>query len=145
MVIDIKLEKGGILPAPATEHAGALDCCALLEGGTESVTIGAGAHRVISLGFSVEVPVGYRLRLVGRSGMASRNQRVHPGIIDADYRGVVKAIVYNDSKCGEDLVINQGDRIAQCYIEEIIPIKWNSVSALSATARGTGGFGSTGV
>ena len=102
MMIDIKLEEGGKLPAPATEYAGALDCYALLECDTESVTLGAGAHCAISLGFSVAVPVGFRLRLVGRSGMASHNQRVHPGIIDADYRGVVKAIVYND-RCLRDM------------------------------------------
>lgn len=103
------------------------------------------ATKIISTNLKVEVPIGYELVINPRSGLASKGITISnsPGTIDADYRGVVGIILYNNS--GEPFIITHGDRIAQCKLKKLEPTSWCKVDELSETARGTGGFGHTGL
>lgn len=100
---------------------------------------------MIDCGISVAIPQGYKLCVAVRSGWASRGLALMNGVgqIDVDYRGKVKCIVANVIG-REVLVINNGDRIGQCWLEPVYKIEWNVVQSLPETARGEGGFGSTG-
>jgi dUTP pyrophosphatase len=99
----------------------------------------------IKTGIFVEAPVGYKLCIAIRSGLARRGLMLlnGVGIIDSDFRGEVEVLVVN---AGAELIeIKDGDRIAQCWVEEVRPIRFNRVEKLSETKRGAAGFGSTGV
>lgn len=142
MNIDIVLKHGAKTPEYKSGEAGALDCYAHLEENSAGIQIEPHACAVVPLGFAVAIPTGFVGRLLGRSGLASKNIRVHPGLIDSDYRGEVCAVVYNDSNA--DLLIEQHDRICQFYVAQKHYIEWNVVDKLDDTERGAGGFGHTG-
>jgi len=92
------------------------------------------------------LPVGYEAQVRPRSGLAAKNGVTvlnAPGTIDADYRGEIGVILVNLSN--EAFSINDGDRIAQLVIAKHERATWNEVNNLDETARGAGGFGSTGV
>lgn len=102
---------------------------------------------VVDTGLAFEVPEGYMLRIASRSGLAFKHGiEAFPGVIDSDYRGPVKVLL----KCwhlGDDeppVRINPGERVAQAYICAVPRVTFTEVEELSATARGVGGFGSTG-
>jgi dUTP pyrophosphatase len=104
------------------------------------------AHPPIPTGIAVEIPPGYVGKVVPRSGLANNNgiSIVNtPGIIDSDYRGEIKVILINHSHA--KFWVHRGDRIAQILIERALPVEFEYVDELSETARGNGGFGSTGV
>jgi dUTP pyrophosphatase len=111
---------------------------------TEHAEILSLHRKLISTGISIKLPVGVYGRIAPRSGLAVKNGiHVGAGVIDRDYRGEIKVLLFNLSN--ETFRVNPGDRIAQLICEhyETPPIK--VVDELDSTERGEGGFGSTGV
>lgn len=133
------------LPKYAYEDGGdaAADAFAAI---AEPVAIFPGKNRVIPLGFKIQVPRGFMLAVLARSGLAIKGIQVSnsPGVIDGNYRGEVGALLYNSSR-DQPFTVNRGDRICQVALIPVFNIVWNVVSELPETSRGTGGFGSTGV
>lgn len=144
-----KIHEDVQLPVYATEGAACFDLHAYLPDGP--ITLYPGNTVNISTGLIFEVPEGYVLKIYSRSGHGFKN-RVRlinaVGIIDSDFRAEVRVGLISDyeSETGhpKPLVINNGDRIAQGMIDKVERIEFNIVSEVSETARGTGGFGSTG-
>ena len=99
---------------------------------------------LIGTGLAFAIPTGNYGRIAPRSGLAAKNSiDVGAGVIDSDYRGEVKVLLFNLSDV--DFTINEGDRCAQMIIEKYTMTQLEEVQDLSDTARGEGGFGSTGV
>ena len=99
---------------------------------------------LVSTGLAFAIPVGNYGRIAPRSGLAAKHSiDVGAGVIDADYRGEVKVLLFNLSDT--DFEIKEGDRIAQMIIEKYTPTELVEVQDLAETDRGAGGFGSTGV
>ena len=99
---------------------------------------------LIGTGLAFAIPVGNYGRIAPRSGLAVRNSlHVGAGVVDADYRGEVKVLLFNHSD--DDFEVKEGDRIAQMIIEKYTLTALEEVEELSETERGAGGFGSTGV
>jgi dUTP pyrophosphatase len=137
-----KLRPDCILPQYQTEHSAGMDLCATVD---EPVTIKPMQRLLVPCGFSMELPFGYEAQIRARSGLALKNGISLPngiGTIDADYRGEIGVILINLGS--EDFVINNGDRIAQMVITQYTHAQLSVVDDLSDTARGSGGFGSTG-
>lgn len=134
------------LPLPAYETAGAAgaDLRANFPD-RDGVTLEPGARALIPTGLAVEIPQGFEMQIRPRSGLALKQGLSlpnTPGTIDSDYRGALGVIVIN---LGEDAIrIGHGDRIAQAIIAPVVQAQFELVDTLSETARGTGGFGSTG-
>jgi len=130
------------LPAYATEHAAGLDLMAAI---TEPMTIGAGKRAMVPTGIAIALPVGLEAQVRPRSGLAAKNGVTvlnSPGTIDADYRGEIKVILIN---LGEiDFLVEPKSRIAQLIVAPVMQIRWDELDSLPQTARGEGGFGSTG-
>jgi dUTP pyrophosphatase len=130
------------LPAYMSECASGADLCAAV---AEDVTLAPGARALVPTGFSIELPHGYEAQVRPRSGLAMRAGVTclnTPGTIDSDYRGQVQVILINLG--GEPVVIRRGDRIAQLVIAPVSRAEFALVDELVPTARGAGGFGSTG-
>lgn len=124
----------------ASEDAG-MDLCAV-----EEVTLGPGEWRDVGTGLMVEIPPGYEGQVRPRSGLALRHGVTmlnSPGTIDPGYRGEVRLIVINHGKTAFE--IRPGDRIAQLIVGRYAAVEWRVEENLNASARGEGGFGSTGV
>ncbi|KAI5955772.1 DUT1 [Candida jiufengensis] len=112
---------------------------------SEEAIIPAQGQGLVSTDISIIVPIGTYGRVAPRSGLAVKHGiSTGAGVIDADYRGEVKIVLFNHSK--KDFEIKQGDRIAQLVLERIVnaEIEEISLAALTSTDRGDGGFGSTG-
>ena len=141
--VDIKrLPHGVDLPLPAYETAGAagMDLRA-----AEDMTLSPGARALVPTGLSIALPEGYEAQVRPRSGLAVKHGVTvlnAPGTIDSDYRGEVKVPLINHGQ--QDFVIGRGDRIAQLVIAPVTRIAWSEVEVLDDTARGAGGFGSSG-
>ncbi len=132
------------LPAYATPGAAGMDLRAFLPDGP--VTFAQGDLKLISTGFSVELPPGTEMQIRPRSGLALKHGLIlpnSPGTVDEDYRGVVMVGLYLLGAA--PFTIAHGDRIAQAVIAEVRRFAVQEVEDLSETVRGTGGFGSTGV
>ena len=102
-------------------------------------------HEVIPCGIAIGLPENMEAQIRPRSGLAAKHGITvlnTPGTIDSDYRGEVKAILINFGK--EDFEIKLNDRIAQIIFSEVVKAKFEEVSDLDNTERGSGGFGSTG-
>ena len=128
------------LPARATEHAAGLDVVA-----AEDLTLGPGQRHAVATGFAIAIPEGYEVQVRPRSGLALKHGITclnTPGTIDSDYRGELKVIVINHGN--EPFAIARGDRIAQLVLAPVTQAAWDEVAELDDTARGAGGFGSTG-
>ena len=132
------------IPVYQTEDAACADLVANLQ---EPISIYPQGVAIVDCGFSLELKSGYKACIVARSGTAKKGLLVGnaPGQIDPDYRGKVGVLLINVSS--EIIGIRPGDRIAQIYIEPIYKFDWVFCKKehLSATSRGNGGFGSTGV
>lgn len=131
------------LPSYATEHAAAMDLLAAIP---EPVTLKALERRIIPTGISVALPPGYEGQVRARSGLAAKQgiSLVNGiGTIDADYRGEIGVILVNLS--ADPVTIERGMRIAQFVIARHEVAVWHEVDSLPETARGAGGFGSTGM
>ena len=113
---------------------------------TDEVVIPSGSRFVVGTGLKLEIPSGFGAMVCSRSGLAAKNgiQVLNaPGLIDNDYRGEVKVILHNSGK--EDFIVKKGDRIAQLLFFPIFQAIFQKAQEINETARGTGGFGSTGV
>ena len=138
-------ELGDSIPFPKqmSEGAAGMDVCAALEAG---VVIQPGERAMIPCGFAMAVPQGYEVQVRPRSGLAWKKGITvlnTPGTIDADYRGEVKVILVNLGDT--DFVVSRGMRIAQMVIAPVTRCHIETVTELTDTSRGDGGFGSTGV
>lgn len=130
------------LPVPAHAHAG--------DGGVdlhaaESITLAPGEFRAVPTGIAVAIPQGYVGLIAPRSGLAVRHgvSLVNtPGILDAGYRGEIKAILINHGP--ESVAVARGDRIAQLVVVPVVEQEFVEVDELPESSRGEGGFGSTG-
>jgi dUTP pyrophosphatase len=136
--------EGLALPAYETLGAAGMDLrAAVLD--AEPVTLAPGKRAMIPTGLSIALPQGYEAQIRPRSGLAAKHGLTclnSPGTIDADYRGEIKVILINH---GDDpFVIKRGERIAQMVIASVIQGSLEVVATLDETARGAGGFGSTG-
>ena len=142
VVVKIVNESGNPMPAYATAGSAGMDLCAHIH---ESVVLAPLGRRLIPTGLFIELPTGYEAQIRPRSGLALKQGITclnSPGTIDADYRGEIGVILINLSN--EIQVLSPGDRIAQMVIAPVMQISWEPVAELTATSRGTGGFGSTG-
>lgn len=131
-----------VLPARATALAAGFDLCADLDA---PLTIPPGERHAVATGWAIALPPGHEAQIRPRSGLALKHGVTclnSPGTIDADYRGEIKVILANLG--AEPFVINPGDRIAQMVIQRLPDVVLKPVRSLDETARGAGGFGSTG-
>ena len=138
-----KLEHCAGLPEYKTEGAAGMD---LMAANTEDVVLKPLERALIPTGIKIELPRGYEAQIRPRSGLAIKSGITLSncvGTIDEDYRGEVCVGLINLSN--EDFTIKRGDRIAQMLIAPVVRANIQVLGELSATARGTGGFGSTGV
>ena len=141
-----RLEHNRDLPLPAyeTAHAAGMDLRAAVPQ-DEPLTLRPGARFPVPTGLAFALPEGYEAQVRPRSGLAAKHGVTclnTPGTIDADYRGEVKVILINHGP--EDFTIRRGDRIAQMLIAPVTRAEWREAESLDETARGEGGFGSTG-
>jgi len=130
------------VPAYETIASAGMDLRANLN---ESLNIKPLERILVPTGLFIELPVGYEAQVRPRSGLAYKKGVGvvnSPGTIDADYRGEIKVILINLST--DDLLIEDGERIAQMVIAKHERAEWEVVNELSETDRGAGGFGSTG-
>ncbi len=132
--------EGLALPAYATAGAAGMDVLA-----AEDVTLAPGARHAVATGLALAIPPGYEIQVRPRSGLALKHGISvpnTPGTIDSDYRGELKVILINHG--AEAFAIRRGDRVAQLVLAPVVQAAWNEVAELDETARGAGGFGSTG-
>ena len=143
MNVKIKLLRdGATLPEYATDGSAGADLCALLDA---PVTVAPGATEKIPTGLSIELPVGYAAFVYARSGTATKRGLAPAnkvGVIDSDYRGEIFVALHNHS--GKPQEVACGERIAQLVLAPYYAADFAVVDELDDTARGAGGFGSTG-
>jgi dUTP pyrophosphatase len=137
-----RLPHGEDLPLPsyATPGAAGMDVVA-----AESLTLPPGARHAVATGFAIAIPAGYEVQVRPRSGLALKHGITclnTPGTIDEDYRGEVKVILANLGDAPFEIL--RGERIAQLVPAPVQRARFREVEDLDATARGAGGFGSTG-
>lgn len=138
----MRLPHGEGLPLPAYASAGAA-CMDVVA--AEDVTLPCGGRHAVATGFALAIPEGYEVQARPRSGLALKHGislANTPGTIDSDYRGELKIILINLGDA--PFAIARGDRIAQIALAPVTQAAWQEVEALDETARGAGGFGSTG-
>jgi dUTP pyrophosphatase len=131
------------MPEYATPGAAGADLRANLPEG--SVTIAPGARVLVSSGLHMDIPPGYEVQLRPRSGLALKHGLTlpnSPGTIDSDYRGVVGVILQNGGDVPFE--VTHGMRVAQMVMAPVVTAQFDVVEHLEDTARGAGGFGSTG-
>jgi dUTP pyrophosphatase len=131
---------GLALPAYATSGAAGMDVLA-----AEDVLLAPGARHAVATGLALAIPPGFEIQVRPRSGLALKHGISvpnTPGTIDSDYRGELKVILINHGS--EPFSIQRGDRVAQLVLAPVVQAAWDEVESLDETARGTGGFGSTG-
>jgi dUTP pyrophosphatase len=131
------------LPKYATDLSAGQDLEAAIEA---PITLKPGERQLIPTGLAIALPEAYEAQIRPRSGLAFKNGVTvlnSPGTIDADYRGEVKVILANLG--AEPFTVERGMRIAQMVVAKYRRVEWQVVEQLEETARGAGGFGSTGV
>lgn len=131
------------LPAYATAHSAGLDLRAAVPADAP-VVLPPGGRALIPTGLQIALPLGYEGQVRPRSGLAARHGVTvlnSPGTIDADYRGECQVILINLGS--EPFTVQRGERIAQLVVARHGRVQWVE-DALTETARGSGGFGSTG-
>lgn len=137
-----KLRPDAVVPAYMTEHAAGLDLCAAID---EPIVIAPGERAAISTGLALALPPGFEGQVRPRSGLAKNHGLTvvnSPGTVDCDYRGAVTILLINHGS--EPVTIEPNHRIAQLVIAPVVQAELIEVEELDATARGAGGFGSTG-
>jgi dUTP pyrophosphatase len=143
-VVQLAHAEGLPLPAYETNGAAGMDLRAAVAEEAPLV-LKPGARFMVPTGLAFAVPLGFEAQVRPRSGLAAKNGVTclnTPGTIDSDYRGEVKVILINLGE--EDFAIRRGDRIAQLVIAPVVQASWGLTTSLDETARGAGGFGSTG-
>ncbi len=139
-----KLHAGAHLPVYMTAGAAGMDLHAFVPDG-ETLRIAPGERALVSTGLSFALPEGCEAQIRPRSGLAYKHGITvlnSPGTIDCDYRGEVKVLLMNHGK--ETFTVETGERIAQMVIAQVTRAELVEVSSLDDTARGAGGYGSTG-
>ena len=138
-----KLRAGAVLPTSGSAYAAGYDLYACME--EPSVTIAPGETVKVGTGLSIEIPEGYFGAIFARSGLATK-QGLRPancvGVCDSDYRGEYIIALHNDSDAPR--TVENSDRIAQLVVLPYLAATFEEVEELGETARGAGGFGSTG-
>ena len=142
--MQVKIINQSPFPLPQYETPGSagLDLRANI---AEQITLGSLERQLIPTGLFIELPIGYEAQVRPRSGLAIKKGLGlvnSPGTIDSDYRGEIKIILVNLSN--QPQAVEPGERIAQMVIAKYEQIQWAEAAMLSETARGAGGFGSTG-
>ena len=143
VLIPIILLDGAEIPSYGSDLAAGADVRAYLK---QDVVIQPGESALIPTGIKVEIPEGFEIQVRPRSGLAYKNKVTvlnTPGTIDADYRGEIGVILINHGK--EPFTVTNGMRIAQLVVAPIVQAHFILQESLSATGRGAGGFGHTGV
>lgn len=143
--VGVKLKRlphgeGLALPAYATEGAAGMDVLS-----AENVVLEPGMRHAVATGLSMAIPQGYEIQVRPRSGLAFKfgvTVPNTPGTIDSDYRGELKVLMINHGS--EPFPIKRGERVAQLVLAPVTQAAWLEVDDLDETARGSGGFGSTG-
>jgi dUTP pyrophosphatase len=146
-MLKIKLQKvteDARMPIKGSEHAAAYDVYA------HSITSSENGKVKVGLGFKTEIPKGYKGIIVPRSNLTKFRWVLNNsfGVIDSDYRGEWMAIftlIDNSDTDSDEFPYGVGDRVAQIYFEEVLPISFDVVPELEQSERGEGGFGSTGL
>ena len=131
-----------ILPSYQTIHSAGMDLRANLEA---PVTLKPLQRALLPTGLFIELPEGHEAQIRPRSGLAYKHGISivnSPGTIDADYRGEIKVLLVNLSD--QDFIVEDGERIAQMVVAKYERIEWSEAETLTDTARGAGGYGSTG-
>ena len=134
---------GEPLPLPRYMSDGAVGMDLLADVETD-VVLAPGERRLVPTGLTMAIPPGYEGQVRPRSGLAMRQGVTvlnAPGTVDQDYRGEVQVLLINLGTA--PVAVHRGDRIAQLVIAPVASAVWEEVAALPATARGSGGFGST--
>lgn len=148
-LVDVSVQRlphaqGLPLPRYETEGAAGMDLTAALADG-ETLVLAPGERAMVPTGLAIALPQGFEAQVRPRSGLAAKNGVTvlnSPGTIDCDYRGEVKVILIN---LGQDaFTIERGTRIAQMIVAPVTQARLREVETLDETARGAGGFGSTG-
>jgi dUTP pyrophosphatase len=147
-VLDVDLKQlphGADLPLPeyATAQSAAVDLQAAIE---DTLVLAPGKRALVETGIAIALPAGFEAQVRPRSGLAAKNGVTvlnSPGTIDADYRGEIKVILINHGDAAFE--IERGMRIAQLVVAPVTQVAWRVVDDLDETARGAGGFGSTGM
>lgn len=132
------------LPAYETDGAAGMDVRAAYPE-NEPFELKPGERTMVPTGLSVAIPQGFEIQMRPRSGLAAKHGLTclnSPGTIDSDYRGELKVILINHGS--ETFTISRGERIGQMVLAPVTRIVWQEVDNLDETARGVGGFGSTG-
>lgn len=130
------------LPAYETEGAAGADLRAAVD---SDLSIVPGAKALVPTGLKIALPTGYEAQVRPRSGLAAKNAVTvlnTPGTIDADYRGEIHVILINHGS--EPFTVTRGMRVAQMIIAPVVQARFSEAETLPETARGAGGFGSTG-
>lgn len=144
-VDDIVIEFKALHPAAVRPEVKTIGSSGADVRSVERIELVPGEFRMISLGLSVAIPEGYEIQIRPRSGLAARYGVTvlnAPGTVDSDYRGEMKVILINHGP--ETFSVNPGDRIAQLVLVKVERAHYEEVGQLEDTARGVGGFGSTG-
>lgn len=143
MKVKVMNMSGNELPQYATELAAGMDVRAAND---EPIVMKPLQRVLVPTGLFVEIPAGHEIQVRPRSGLAAKKGVTvlnAPGTIDADYRGEIRVILVNLSS--DDFVIERGERIAQLVLARHERMEWEESGSLEESARGAGGFGSTGV
>jgi dUTP diphosphatase len=139
----LRMRRGGEpLPLPRYMTAGAAGMDLLAD---VDVVLAPGERRLVPTGLTVAIPPGYEGQVRPRSGLAARDGVTvlnAPGTIDSDYRGEIQVLLVNLGTA--PVRLGRGDRIAQLVVAPVTSVVWGEVAALPESARGAGGFGSTG-
>jgi dUTP pyrophosphatase len=138
-----KLHPQAQVPRYMSEGAAGCDVTACIDAPR---VLAPSARDAIPTGLAVEIPLGFEIQVRPRSGLAFKQGLTvvnAPGTIDSDYRGEVKVLVINLGQ--ESVTVSPGDRIAQLVLQKVDQMAFIETEELAETARGAGGFGSTGV
>ena len=136
--------EGLALPAYQSAHAAGLDLLAAVPE-DEPLILAPGARAQVPTGLTIALPPGYEAQIRPRSGLAAKHGLTvlnAPGTVDADYRGEIGVLLINHGDA--PFTIRRGERIAQMVVASVVRVELVPASSLSATDRGSGGFGSTG-
>ena len=140
----VKLSPTAHEPTHGSEYAAGYDLYADLEG-KDLIALTPGEVKKISTGIAIALPNNSFGAIYARSGMATKRGLVPAnavGVVDLDYRGCVIVALKNTSN--QIQYIEHGERIAQLVVQPFIPVEFHEVASIGTTARGNGGFGSTG-
>lgn len=137
-----KLDERALIPTYGSEHSAGADLYACME---EELTLLPGETKLVHTGIAMEIPEGYAGLICARSGLASKRGLAPAnkvGVVDSDYRGEFMVALHNHSRDAQ--TVAPGERIAQLVITPVLQAAFCDTEALDDTARGSGGFGSTG-